>query len=111
MVNVGATAAPVKNLDTAARAIAQLERSTARRSGGRFKVTSLRRGPDLRLGGSRAALLEVGSSVAGSPLQQREVIALHASRLYRVTLSAQASREPEDERAFRSALKTWRWQD
>jgi len=110
-VNVGATAAPVKNLDTAAKAIAQLERSTARQSGGRFKVASLRRGRDLRLGGSRAALLEVGSSVAGSPLQQREVIALHASRLYRVTLSAQAGREPKDERAFRAALKTWRWQD
>jgi hypothetical protein len=110
-VNVGAGQAPVPNLNAAIKAIAQLERTTSRQAGGRFELTSLSRGGDLTLDGEKAGSLIVTSKAAGKSLRQVEVVALHDSRLYRITLSAEASREAKDERAFKTALASWRWKD
>jgi hypothetical protein len=108
-VNVGATRAPVKSVDSATNAVARVERATAKQSGGRFKLQALTKSPEIRLGGSKAGVLDITSTADGVRLRQVEVVALHGGRVYRITLSAERAREHKDARAFRQALTSWRW--
>lgn len=111
--NVSVAVAPVpgRNLDAVLRQVVADERLQARQPGSVFRIDSLRKGADSRIDGERARSIELRSTIRGRRLGQREVVTLHAGRLYRITFSAERARYDGDAGQFDRTLRAWRWAD
>lgn len=107
-VNVSRIRSPTADLSVALRELARDERRSAA-AAPNFAVGSIMEVRVPQLDGDPAGALELTSTVNRRRLRNLEVVAIHDSLLYRVTLASLRERYPSERRAFLRSLASWRW--